>query len=412
MDISSVDITINHDDFGYLSNGSNWALQTGYDGIKWLHPDGTLERVKLSQLTPAKLFNCDMQQVKDDRAIAILLPWAGVIGGGNMQMIKYAQWLTQLGYQVTIYGEQGHRPYIVPRELGYKGYADSKQRIRSIEERSLILTSVLDLTHLKYLETPVNVILLCQGIEEYHWGHTLDSLFTPKPYFRALHALTTTRIVVSQNIKEYFDQLDAENSSRSTTTFLVPNGVEFVECSDQCKQLSKPRWNILTFTHSGQFLKGFFFFIESMKEILAKYPQTHLTVVDSNDDITLRDKLANLPHVRVYHQISHRQVLELFKNNNIYINCSLYEGFGLPSIEALATGTILIQAENHGLDRELTHEQDCLKINIASPTDISMAIERLFVDEQLCETLRHNGFKTAQRFTISKQKAAFEKIFA
>ncbi|MHB1677546.1 MAG: glycosyltransferase family 4 protein [Sulfuriferula sp.] len=75
---------------------------------------------------------------------------------------------------------------------------------------------------------------------------------------------------------------------------------------------------------------------------------------------------------------------------------SLYEGFGLPVIEAMACGTPVITSNTTSLP-EVAGEA-ALLVDPLSVEEISEAIEQICKDKVLRETLRRNGLLQAARF--------------
>lgn len=90
--------------------------------------------------------------------------------------------------------------------------------------------------------------------------------------------------------------------------------------------------------------------------------------------------------------------LPLFYNGaGVFVYPSLYEGFGLPPLEAMACGVPVVTSDCSSLP-EVVGETGIM----VNPTDVealSDAIERILTDRQLAETLSVQGLKRAQEFT-------------
>ena len=79
---------------------------------------------------------------------------------------------------------------------------------------------------------------------------------------------------------------------------------------------------------------------------------------------------------------------------------SLYEGFGLPALEAMACGTPVVAADNSSL-AEITGEYGLLfKDNDAS--DLAEKLKRILDDEKLRENLGQKGLERAKHFSWEK----------
>ncbi len=76
---------------------------------------------------------------------------------------------------------------------------------------------------------------------------------------------------------------------------------------------------------------------------------------------------------------------------------SLYEGFGIPVIEAMACGVPVVTSNVSSLP-EVAGDAAVL-VNPEEPEEIAAAIYRIMIDEDLYESLREKGFKQASKFT-------------
>ena len=76
---------------------------------------------------------------------------------------------------------------------------------------------------------------------------------------------------------------------------------------------------------------------------------------------------------------------------------SLYEGFGLPVLEAMACGTPVVTSDRSSLP-EVAGE-GALYVDPGDPEAIAAAIERVLSDGQLRTRLRETGMEQAARFT-------------
>lgn len=91
---------------------------------------------------------------------------------------------------------------------------------------------------------------------------------------------------------------------------------------------------------------------------------------------------------------------------------SLYEGFGLPALEAMAHGTPVITSNTSSLP-EVVGEAGLL-VDPLSTTAIEEAMQHLLDDETLCNTLARRGLERAKLFswesTAQKTLTAYQQI--
>jgi glycosyltransferase involved in cell wall biosynthesis len=94
-------------------------------------------------------------------------------------------------------------------------------------------------------------------------------------------------------------------------------------------------------------------------------------------------------------------IAELYRNAAVFAFPSLYEGFGLPPLEAMACGAPVV-ASNRTSVPEAVGDAAIL-VDPADPSDMARAILRVLSDRPLALKLREKGFQRAASFTVKKQ---------
>ena len=93
----------------------------------------------------------------------------------------------------------------------------------------------------------------------------------------------------------------------------------------------------------------------------------------------------------------------LYSSAEIFVYPSLYEGFGLPVLEAMACGTPVICSNTTSLP-EVAGDAGIL-INPEDVKSIASAMAKLLIDDVLREDLRKKGLNRAKEFTVEKYSA-------
>jgi glycosyltransferase involved in cell wall biosynthesis len=93
-------------------------------------------------------------------------------------------------------------------------------------------------------------------------------------------------------------------------------------------------------------MKGVVHLIEAVAKIRIERPDVHVTVIGKpNADGPVMQtikRLDLLPHVEFVHGVTDERIVELYAEAELAVVPSLYEGFSLPAVEAMAAGVPLV----------------------------------------------------------------------
>jgi glycosyltransferase involved in cell wall biosynthesis len=128
------------------------------------------------------------------------------------------------------------------------------------------------------------------------------------------------------------------------------------------------------------------------------------------DDLYRLVQRAGLAHrVRFLGRVADAELPALYSAATVFVYPSLYEGFGLPPLEALACGAPVVCADRSSLP-EVVGDAALL----VAPTDVRAlagALERLLDDEPLRRELRARGLARAARFTWARTAAETLQVY-
>src|SRR5690242_20691325 len=96
-------------------------------------------------------------------------------------------------------------------------------------------------------------------------------------------------------------------------------------------------------------------------------------------------------------QIREQDKAPLYSAATVYAFPSLYEGFGMPVLEAMACGTPVLTSTTSALP-EVAGDA-ALLVDPENVAAIAAGMERLLTDQDLCDELRTRGFARARQFT-------------
>jgi glycosyltransferase involved in cell wall biosynthesis len=132
------------------------------------------------------------------------------------------------------------------------------------------------------------------------------------------------------------------------------------------------------------------------------HPRPRLVIAGSdsglcNDVFALPGRLGISHDVRFIGPVSDEELPLLYAGASLFLFPSLHEGFGLPVLEAMASGTPVITSNVTSLPEIAGHA--AIVIDPSSTRDLSDAMARVLKDEVLAESLRKRGLERARHFS-------------
>jgi glycosyltransferase involved in cell wall biosynthesis len=114
-------------------------------------------------------------------------------------------------------------------------------------------------------------------------------------------------------------------------------------------------------------------------------------------------------HVRFFGFVPDRTLAILYRLAAVFVFPSLYEGFGLPPLEAMASGTPVITSNVSSLP-EVVGDAAVL-IDPYESDAIAEAMERVLSDPALRQSLRERGLARARHFSWERSVARVREIY-
>lgn len=103
------------------------------------------------------------------------------------------------------------------------------------------------------------------------------------------------------------------------------------------------------------------------------------------------------------------ELAHVLQESDIFISTSLWEGFGLPALEAMACGCAVISSDNGGCREYAVDGHNCLLYSPGDVDHLRSLIVKLSADEDLRTFLVENGLSTSLRFNWSHSVDALIK---
>lgn len=113
--------------------------------------------------------------------------------------------------------------------------------------------------------------------------------------------------------------------------------------------------------------------------------------------------------VRCLGYVEKDELAALFRGATAFVYPTLYEGFGLPVLEAMACGVPVVAGDISAI-REVAGDA-VLKVNPRDVVELAAAMRRLLTQDDLCEDLRARGRTRAREFPWRKAAEATLAVY-
>jgi glycosyltransferase involved in cell wall biosynthesis len=114
------------------------------------------------------------------------------------------------------------------------------------------------------------------------------------------------------------------------------------------------------------------------------------------------------PGVTVFGRVDETTLAELYRKAWIFCLPSSYEGFGVPYIEAMASGTAVVATPNSGANEVLAHGRFG---RLVAPSALGDALDELLKNRGERERLEALGLERAQEFSWKRVTEQYEALY-
>jgi glycosyltransferase involved in cell wall biosynthesis len=149
-----------------------------------------------------------------------------------------------------------------------------------------------------------------------------------------------------------------------------------------------------------------------LEGVVAKVPDVALLRVGPRLPDELADRLRSLlrpGHFVELGKLSDEELAGAYQASDVYFFPSLWEGFGLPVLEAMSAGTPVVCSEASSLPE--VGGEVALYFDPNSAEQAAHQVVRVLSDRPLHQTLRQEGLERARQFTWTRHVNALRQIY-
>jgi len=188
------------------------------------------------------------------------------------------------------------------------------------------------------------------------------------------------------------DMVKSINPYKSTRYFIVNAGVDL----DLFKTGSENRENIIMTILRKEPIKNPDLAVRTLN-IVAQ--EEKIKVIFVTNDINLIKKYKLNFEYEIYYRISYEKLAELYRRAKVFLYTSKLEGFSLPPLEAMASGTAVVSTDNIGIREYGINGYNCLLDKEHNEKNLFNYIIELLRNDELRLKIVRNGLITVKKFS-------------
>ena len=185
---------------------------------------------------------------------------------------------------------------------------------------------------------------------------------------------------------------------------VVPIGVDDAHFRPR-PEVARIPGRIMTTASADVPFKGLLPLVEALAKVRTERPEAHLVVVgrlrEESPVAAAIERLGVAGAVRFETGVSDDRMVELYAEANLAVVPSLYEGFSLPAVEAMACGVPLVATTGGALPEVVGEDgRTGLLVPPGDPEALALAVQRVLADPDLAARLSEAGRRRVlDRFT-------------
>lgn len=278
----------------------------------------------------------------------------------------------------------------------------------------------LSLLHLQYIAPPFPS---CATAVTVH-----DILFESHPEYFEKPFVLRSRLLVPRSVRRSAAVFTVSEYSRNQicgTYSISPEHVHTIPNGVDCSRFYPGNAGVETVKTFGLESKGYFLTVGRLEprknhvSLLRAWarlsiPRPRLVIVGQRDfqyteafDLIRTLQLAD--DVLLLEEIADAQLPAIYRNAKAFLYCSRAEGFGMPVLEAMASGIPVISSDNTALSEVCAGA--ALGVDPANLTELVEAIKAVDSQPDLRERLIRSGHKRAHEFSWEKPARTVRSVY-
>lgn len=334
--------------------------------------------------------------VADKKSLRITFVVPGTAMSGGIKIIfEYCNRLAERGHQITLASLTAETPewFAFDKRVHFitSGWSDRRLNY-DLPDGDVVFATQWVTAY------PVARLSSTKGLKFYFVQDYESITITTPELADPTYMLPLQKIVVSTRLGEQIKE------HSGTTAEVIPNGMDLKQFfPDLSVRAQFPASDFrIGMLYHWESRKGFDKGQEAFRIVKAKYPEAKLILFGTSkptEEVQFDEMNLN---------IAGDQVRSYYNSLDIFVSTSYQEGFGLPGLEALASGVSLVTTDSGGVREYALNEKTALVCPPGDSKAIADAMIRLRSDLLLKERLIKGGLEIARQFDWNRSVVKME----
>ena len=345
------------------------------------------------------------------KKINFFLPFYKGISGGYKVVYQYANYLSKKGYDVYIYYDlkEGKNKKHIPKKLmiSLRKFWLINYPFYYTLDKKIVQKSVSKINDKTIREADVNIATTPSNVHKvYNLNNKSKKIYfiqgydiggiTEKELFDT-YKIDMQIVVISKWLKEKVEKYSVHEP------IIIKNGISLEKFKVNKKIEDRKKHSVAMIYRGGE-NKACNYGIEAIKKLKEEYSDIELNIC--GDEL---EKQYRYDWINSKVNANEEEVIELLNNNSIFLCTSIYEGFGLPGLEAMACGCALVTTDCFG-PREYANDDNAIFCKPQNVDELVKAIKKYFDDDELRNNHISKGLKTAKEWDVNNSYKKFIEL--
>ena len=116
--------------------------------------------------------------------------------------------------------------------------------------------------------------------------------------------------------------------------------------------------------------------------------------------------------INYFVNVSQTELARIYRESDILLSCSLYEGCPMPPLEAMASGVAVITTDCGGIHQYAIHQENALIATSNTIFELTAHLKELLTNHELRHQLINNGIQTAKKLNNDHGAELLENILS